>query len=71
LENQTWITGSETINYTTAGYTDPKWLNEGQKLLSINVSQAGYMLGFAILTYDPSIVFQSITLVTQQFNVEF
>lgn len=71
LENQTWITGSETINYTTAGYTDPKWLNEGQKLLSINVSQTGYMLGFAFLTYDPTIVFQSITLVTQQFNVEF
>jgi hypothetical protein len=73
LDNQTWLagSGSQSTSYTTGSLTDPRWTVAGQKFFVLNVSQVGYVLGFTLSTYDPTIVFQSITLVSQQYNVEF
>lgn len=73
LDNFSWLAGSNstTISYSTAGYTDPRWTIQGQKFLNLNVSQVGYVLGFTLTAYDPTLTIQSITLISQQYNVEF
>jgi hypothetical protein len=73
LDNYTWLAGnaSTSISYDTSALSDPRWTVVGQKFLNLNVSQVGYVLGFTISTYDPTIVFQSITMIGQQYNVEF
>lgn len=74
LDNYTWLasgTQNTSISYSTASYTDPRWTIQGQKFLNLNVAQVGYMLGFTIATNDTTIVFQSITMIQQQYNVEF
>ena len=72
LDNYSWLSPTPTsTSYSTASYTDPKWTIQGQKFLNLNVAQVGYVLGFTLSTNDTTIVLQSITMISQQYNVEF
>jgi len=56
--------------YNTQQLTDPRTTASGQKWFKMDVNQSGYLMGLTITTNEPSIIFQSFFLVTQQYALE-
>jgi len=56
--------------YNTQQLTDPRTTASGQKWFKMDVNQSGYLMGLTITTNEPSIIFQSFFLITQQYALE-